>query len=296
MPGIIHRPDDGDTNAAGVARVLGGVHAGAGWLCRCPVSGHGQRRGDIHPSLSVRDGETRLVFHCHAGCASLDVLAALRARGLLSGHPAPAQAVPAVEQVQRQDKDALAIWSAGKPAAGTVVETYLRRRGITIPTPTSIRCRSNDLKPTMIVAVRGSDGQVIAVQRTFLTRDGHKAPIARPRITTGELFDGAAQLGGPVNVLGLAEGVEDALAATQLSGVACWASLGAGRMHRVAVPDAVRELHIFGDYDEPGQRAADRTADHHVAAGRSVILRFPPQGFKDWASVIENNTNNRTAA
>ena len=51
-------------------------------------------------------------------------------------------------------------------------------------------------------------------------------------------------------MLGITEGAEDALSAMQLTNVPCWASLGAGRMHRVAIPEHVRELHIFGDNDE----------------------------------------------
>ena len=69
----------------------------------------------------------------------------------------------------------------------------------------------------------------------------------------------------------------------QLFGVPCWSSLGAGRMHRVWIPDDVRTLHIFADNDEPGRVAAERTA--HAHRHRRVVLHFPPDGCKDWDDV-----------
>ena len=65
-----------------------------------------------------------------------------------------------------------------------------------------------------------------------------------------------------------------------------WCCLGAGRMHRVAIPPAVRELHIFADDDEPGRAAAERTAEEHSRAGRRVVLRYPPAGRKDWNDAL----------
>jgi hypothetical protein len=83
-------------------------------------------------------------------------------------------------------------------------------------------------------------------------------------------------------VLGLSEGVETGLSAMQMTGVPVWASLGAGRLHRVEVPGHVEEIDIFVDNDEPGRTAAKRTAEVHIAAGRSVRLRSPPDQCKDW--------------
>jgi phage/plasmid primase-like uncharacterized protein len=105
-----------------------------------------------------------------------------------------------------------------------------------------------------------------------------------PRKTTGALGLGAVRLGPAGDMLGIAEGIESALSAQQLSGVPCWACIGAGRMHRVAIPDTVRELHIFADNDDPGRAAAERTA--HAHRHRRVVLRFPPEGCKDWNDVL----------
>ena len=134
--------------------------------------------------------------------------------------------------------------------------------------------------PTMIAVVQSHLGNFVAVQTTFLTRHATKAPVASPRITTGMLGAGAVRFAKPDDVLGLAEGVESALSAQQLTGVPTWACLGASRMHRVVIPDHVRELHLFGDNDSPGRDAVHRTACE--SPQRRVVLRFPPHNFKDW--------------
>src|ERR1700759_3910196 len=58
-----------------------------------------------------------------------------------------------------------------------------------------------------------------------LGQNGQKAHIDPPRRNMGAFRDGAVRLAEPKDALGLAEGVEDALAAIQLVGVPCWACL-----------------------------------------------------------------------
>ena len=83
-------------------------------------------------------------------------------------------------------------------------------------------------------------------------------------------------LAAPSDLGGLAitEGVEDALAAIQLTEIPTWAALGAQRMHSLRIPDEVRELHIFSDDDEAGREAANRTAESH--RHRHCVIRLPP--------------------
>jgi len=134
--------------------------------------------------------------------------------------------------------------------------------------------------PVLVAAIQRPDGVVVAAQTTLLTHAGWKAPAAFSRKTTGALGAGAVRLAKATSILGLAEGVEDALSALQLTGIPSWAALGASRMHRVAVPDHVSELHIFADADEAGRAAAERTA--HAHRHRRVVLRYPPEGIKDY--------------
>lgn len=68
--------------AAEVAAVLHGKKQSDGsFMCRCPCRIH--RRGDVNPSLSVRDGwRDRPIFNCFAGGDFRDVIDALIARGV----------------------------------------------------------------------------------------------------------------------------------------------------------------------------------------------------------------------
>jgi putative DNA primase/helicase len=273
-------------DAATVARALGGKRNGEGFLCHCPVPSHGKRQGDRNPSLSVRDGDSALLVHWFASCDRLDVLDALRRRGLLDvrvdAHSLRTVIHPASHE---PDPTALDVWKAAVSAEGSIVETYLRSRNISLDVPLSLRCGrvmrpDRHLALAMIAAVQAPTGKIVAVQSTFLTRRGCKAAVAVPRIAIGALGAGAVRFGKPEGVLGLAEGIETALSAQQLTGVPTWACLGASRMHRVAIPDHVRELHLFGDNDDPGRDAVQRAA--YENRERRVLPRFPSDNYKDW--------------
>jgi hypothetical protein len=133
----------------------------------------------------------------------------------------------------------------------------------------------------MVAAVQAPDRRTIAVQVTRLEATGErKAQVPLPRLTVGALGNGAVRLAAAADVLGLAEGIETALSAMELTGVPTWACLGASRMYRVAVPDSVRELHVFMDNDGPGRDAGERTA--HTHRHRRVVLRSPPDYLNDW--------------
>ena len=52
------------------------VGTGSARMASCPGPGHW--RGDVHPSLKISDGDGKVLLHCHGGCNTDDVLAALR--------------------------------------------------------------------------------------------------------------------------------------------------------------------------------------------------------------------------
>jgi len=292
-------------DAASISRALKGNKSGDGFLVRCPVPTHGKGKGDRRPSLSVRDGDHELLVRCHAGCDARDVLDALRRRGLLedrapSPHSAPVRRCEVVEKIE-PDERALALWRSAEPIADTLAHRYLRARGLTIDPPPSLRFLPaaeylpRVALPAMIAGLQASDRRVISVQITYLDPRGHKkAQGATPRKTIGKMFDDAVRLAAAGEVLGLAEGIETALAAMQLTGVPCWACLGSKRLARVAIPDCVRELHIFADADEPGRLAAEQTAKAHPR--RRVVVRFPPDGFADYADLAADLAKREVAA
>jgi putative DNA primase/helicase len=267
------------TNAREITRALGGRWNGRNGSVRCVC------HDDRTPSLSIGDGNRGIVVRCFADCGGADILRELRRRGLLGSsdrslrYRSPAFAKKPVEH--RPDPGAVSIWETARHAAGTVVEKYLLGRGIGLLPPT---LRASDAG--MIAAVYAPDGNVIAIQTTFLTADGKRASGVVPRINQGALGRGAVRLAAASEALGLAEGIETALSAMQLFDVPVWAALGAQRMDRVAIPPEVRELFIFADNDGPGRAAAERTAYAHRF--RKVHLRYPPSG-NDWNDFLISN-------
>jgi predicted P-loop ATPase len=66
-----------------IARQLGGAsRSGPGWMCKCPVPGHGGGGGDKNASLWLVPGDKLTVVPtCQAGCKRADVLATLEHLG-----------------------------------------------------------------------------------------------------------------------------------------------------------------------------------------------------------------------
>jgi putative DNA primase/helicase len=281
------------SEARTIAQALKGRPYADGYLCCCPLPTHGKGRGDRSPSLLVKDGDRATLFKCFGGCDARDILAELRARGLsvklTETRPAiSVQSAPKSDHIP--DAEAVALWTTAGPIAGTKAAAYLRARGITLDPPASLRAaRVMHLDsypfPALIAAVQAPERHIIAVQKTLIDpRGDRKAQVRIPRQTMGALGWGAVRLGAATHTLGIAEGIEKALAAMQLFHVPCWASLGAARMHRVWIPDTVSTLHIFADNDDAGRAAAERTA--HAHRHRKVLLRFPPEQLKDWDDIL----------
>ena len=288
-------------DAASVSRALKGRKSGNGYLVRCPA------HADALPSLLIsdRDDGAGIRVNCFAGCDFRDVLDALRQRGLIDDR-APTRDAPPVrrcEPVERIEPDpkALALWRQAEPSADTLAHRYLCARGLTDDPPPSLRFLPaaeylpRIFLPALIAGIQAPDRRVIAAQVTFLDpRGDRKVQSATPRRTIGKMHGAAVRLGPAGDILGVAEGIETALAAMQLTGVPCWASLGSQRMARIIIPDTVRELHVFGDNDGPGRLAVEQTAKAH--AHRRVVVRFPPDGFGDYADVAADLAKREAAA
>jgi hypothetical protein len=275
-------------SAERIAMALGGRRCRDSWLCRCPGALHA--RGDRNPSLLLRDGERALLIKCFAGCSPAELLGIFRQRGLMQGRQEGEetawQSKPYVPD-HKPDPEAMSMWEAALAFPGTLAAAYLAGRGIVPPYPAALRFLAQTRRgfPAMVAAVQAPGSAPIAAQLTFLDPAGRgKARIIPQRMTFGELGFGAVRLAPAGEEMGIAEGTETALAAAQLTGLPVWAALGGQRMHRLAIPAWVKHLHIFGDNDEGGRIAADRTA--HAHGHRHVTLRFPPNGVNDYADLL----------
>src|SRR6185312_8947072 len=75
----------GAMSADAIARALKARRSGTGWIAKCPA------HDDRNPSLSIRDADGKVLFHCHAGCGQHEVIEALKGRGLWAERPAKAR-------------------------------------------------------------------------------------------------------------------------------------------------------------------------------------------------------------
>ena len=265
-----------DADRIGIA--LRGRRNGKSWLVSCPCPNHGKGHGDRNPSLSVSDGDDRLLLRCFAGCEFEDIIDALRGRGLLNDNRVePRRDAPRVIPKIEADPLALELWDRSEPIHGTIAEEYLQRRGLLL-TPPSL----GHYRGSMIAAVHQPYHGVTAIQKTPIEADFSHGD----RMTKGPLGTGAVRLGAAQEIMGIAEGTETALSAMMLTGMSVWASLGGKRLHNVELPPFVREVHIFCDNDQAGREAAYRASDVHRALGRDVEIRRPPPEFKDYNEFI----------
>lgn len=149
--------------------------------------------------------------------------------------------------------------------------------------------------PAMLSRVTDTEGIVTALHRTYLTEEGMKAPIESPkRVTPGKIRGAAVELGNPGAVLGVAEGVETALAASALFGFPVWAALGASNLAAFeAVPAGVKKVVVFSDNDAnfTGQAAAFELARRLSLSGLTVEVKVPDAVGEDWLDVL--NSKNR---
>ena len=186
----------------------------------------------------------------------------------------------------KRTEAALTIWNATTPANGTLVEVYLRSRGLNVPPTTSLRFYprlkypSGSTWPAMVALVtRGVDDAPLAIHRTFLARDGAgKAPVEPQKMMLGPCRGGAVRLGQAGAVLMVGEGIETCLAAMQATGKPAWAALSTSGLRGLELPDTARDIVVLADGDDPGETAAQDCARRWMRGGRRVRIARPPKG------------------
>ncbi|WP_111559713.1 DUF7146 domain-containing protein [Paracoccus sediminilitoris] len=276
---------------------LGGKWYGRYGMTCCPA--HGDRR----PSLTLADGtDGRLLLHCKTGCGFEDVLKSLRDRGLLNGHPRhqpPDVMGLALREAQdradaeRAERKALATWREALPISGTIVETYLRGRGITCALPDTLRFHPECWHPTarrfpaMVALIEGLPRT--AIHRTYLRPDGSGKADAEPtKAMQGAASGGAVRVAEAVGPLVVAEGIETALSLScglLRTPATIWSALSAPGIAALRLPDRPHYLTIASDGDPAGMAAGHKLAERADALGWSVSLLPAPQG-RDWNDIL----------
>mgnify|MGYP000997885481 CR=1 FL=1 len=184
---------------------------------------------------------------------------------------------------------------------GDPVTLYLKRRGLAgvWPLPTCLRLhraltfwhdgeRLGEF-PVMVAPLVAPDGRTVALHRTYLTADGRKAEVPSPKKLTcaaGSLAGACIPLNKPQrHRLGIAEGVETALAAWCGSGVPTVAAYSAGNLAQWRWPAGLQSLIVFADADPVGREAADTLRARAIRADLHCEVVAPSIDGADWCDV-----------
>lgn len=203
--------------------------------------------------------------------------------------------------IARHDKDernrriAWRLWRDARDPRGTLVETYLRGRGVSLPPAPVLRfaprCWNRETGkelPAMLARVDDANGDFLAVHRTWLRPDGKdKAELEEPKWSLASTRGGAIRLAPAAPVLAIAEGIENALTAI-VADYAAWSAIAKGGFRTVMLPADVREVLIVADRDKngEGQRAAERAGVRWRAEGRRVRLWLATREGEDLNDVL----------
>ena len=184
------------------------------------------------------------------------------------------------------------LFAMSQPISGTVVETYLRERGIAaLPGAGSLRFHPRcyyrpdawsptETWPAMIAGVTDLGGMITGVHRTWLDPSGRgKAPIDTPRRAMGDLLGNAVRFDVAQDVMAAGEGIETVLSLRSvLSTLPMMAALSAAHLAAILFSGTLRRLYIAHDDDPAGDRAVAALVGRAQAAGIEAIILSPQLG------------------
>jgi len=318
---LSHPIYNSDALVRNVCQAIGGRMRGA--VCRAPAPGKGPRNDSlvVMPNPSVSGG---VAVHLHNAPNDVQTCLALkddwRVRGLIpdtrQGHRQstygttpqivsdPAQTAREAQRRQKVQDDAKRIWQATAPANGTLTHNYLiGSRGIRIGSfPPSIRFHSKldywhdgrclFTSAAMVCKITNVDtDKAQGVHITYLNDEACKhpsAPDGRARKMRGIAKAGCVRLGNPGPVMAVAEGIESALAFSQLWGTTCDAALSADGLANYTPPNECKGLLICHDNDANGvgRCAGQSLAARMVARGIECAFKPSPAG-SDWNDYLQ---------
>lgn len=207
---------------------------------------------------------------------------------------------PTQAKAERTDDDKLnALRRAFKESSpiqrGDEACRYLAGRGLrlydlpeNIRTHPGMQCRDGGAVlgtfPVMLANVIDAAGRAVSMHRTYV-QDARKAPVpAAKKLMPGLPLAGAAIRLTPVSrILGIAEGIETALAAAEMFEAPVWSCVSTSGIESFEPPKGVEHVIIFADNDAnfAGQAAAYRAAHRLTLRGIEAEVVIPPQ-VGDW--------------
>ncbi len=206
-----------------------------------------------------------------------------------------------VETAASLDRVKAILAECGPVVERTAARMYLWSRGLKPDQPAllahpALYCSEiGKPLPALVAPLTDSRGEVTAIQRIwcvdrmeYVNGEGPqdaRAPLATRKKTLGAMGDSAVRLAPPAAILGLAEGVESAIAASMLYRIPVWAVCGAARLGHAWLPPAVTTVFIFGDNGATGPALALHARE---LRGPRVAcnLVFPAAPFGDFADQL----------
>lgn len=193
-----------------------------------------------------------------------------------------------------------AVWAATRPMQrGDLADKYLTSRGLgemiypdALRFGDALRDGEGGVRPCMVAVAVDTGGKPVTLHRTFLRPDGlAKAEMATPRkLMPGELPPGSCVRFSKytTGALGIAEGIETALAASAMYDMPVWAALNAGNLAKWVPPNGCEEVAIFADNDASftGHAAGYALARRLAAKRVAVTVHIPDRVGDDWADVF----------
>lgn len=275
----------------------------SGKHCPCPVCG-----GKDRFRFDDKDGRgTYFCTHCGAG-DGVALVMSLTGKGFreaaeeiegIAGVLKPHQAAKPEDEDKKVAR-LRQVWGEALPLSpGDDGMRYLAGRGLSIPSPPhSLRLhpglayhdgeRFIGRYQVLLALVTWADGTAATLHRTYLL-DGHKAPVEEPKkLMPGKpITGGAIRLSPAGECLGIAEGIETAMAASELFSVPVWSCINANGVETFAPPPGTNRLIIFADNDESftGQKAAYAAAFRLRQVNLAVEVKVPPI-VGDWLDVL----------
>jgi hypothetical protein len=283
-------------SAESIAAALGNVRQeGKYWRCRCPVHGG--------TSLSLGNGpKGRLFVRCWYGCRRNAVVAALLQRGLITKDIAAVMPETREQRALREAAEARTrtyriacardLWAQSHPATGSIVETYLYSRLLTIPVPPALRLigqqwhrESGGYWPAMIARVDHVEHGLVAVHLTYLNPldPANRLDLDPRKRCIGPIKGAAVQLAPAAATMAIAEGIESAMSVMLGWDMPAWAALSANGIAELVLPlmgeDGIAsDIVIAADPDAPGMIGARRAGRRWQAEGRRVRIATPGRG------------------
>lgn len=286
------------------------TRAGREWKGCCPF------HPDKSPSFTIYSDDRR--FQCFGCGVEGDVLDFVqRAYGVKMREAISMLDGGALRELEQQRAPAKSktdmrpiaqrIVRESSPIEGTPAALYLRSRGITIDLPHTLRfarltppkiegngvleANGPGLLPTLVAIVTDAAGELVGLQRTYLTDAGRKAattdPKGKVKYSLGNVIGGSIQIGPAAASMLVCEGLEDGLTLAQGLGRSVWVAAGTSMLPQMIFPEPVRAIVIGADGDAGGKVAATKAASAFTAAGFKTRIMYPALGFKDFNAELE---------